>query len=37
MNSDEDTRVSLYQGMQQEMIQLGATLGTRKRSSSPRS
>ena len=27
MMSDTDTRVSLYQGMQQEMIQLGATLG----------
>ena len=28
MNSDQDTRVSTYQGMQQEMIQFGATLGT---------
>jgi len=28
MMSDEDTRVSQYQGMQQEMIQLGATFGT---------
>ena len=27
MTSDQDTRVSLYQGMQQEMAQLGATLG----------
>jgi oligoendopeptidase F len=27
MKSDEDTRVSTYQGMQQEMAQLGATLG----------
>jgi oligoendopeptidase F len=27
MMSDTDTRVSLYQGMQQEMIQLGAALG----------
>ncbi len=27
MMSDTDTRVSKYQGMQQEMIQLGATLG----------
>ena len=27
MNSDQDTRVSQYQGMQQEMAQLGATLG----------
>jgi oligoendopeptidase F len=27
MMSDEDTRVSKYQGMQQEMIQLGAQLG----------
>ena len=27
MNSDEDTRVSTYQGMQQEMIQLGSVLG----------
>ncbi len=28
MHSDEDTRVSLYQGMEQEMIQLGSVLGT---------
>ena len=28
MNSDEDTRVSQYQGMQQEMIQVYAALGT---------
>ena len=28
MKSDEDTRVSAYQGMQQEMIQLGSVLGT---------
>ena len=28
MNSDQDTRVSTYQGMQQEMIQLGASFGT---------
>lgn len=28
MSSDEDTRVSKYQGMEQEMIQLGTTLGT---------
>src|ERR1700688_3539867 len=28
MKSDEDTRVSTYQGMQQEMIQLGSILGT---------
>src|SRR5579862_6931471 len=28
MSSDEDTRVSTYQGMQQEMIQLGSVLGT---------
>ena len=27
MMSDTDTRVSRYQGMQQEMIQLGAQLG----------
>jgi oligoendopeptidase F len=27
MMSDQDTRVSLYQGMQQEMAQLGATFG----------
>jgi oligoendopeptidase F len=27
MMSDQDTRVSTYQGMQQEMAQLGATLG----------
>jgi len=27
MTSDQDTRVSLYQGMQQEMGQLGATFG----------
>src|SRR5262245_8895075 len=27
MTSDQDTRVSQYQGMQQEMAQLGATLG----------
>src|SRR4029453_9624487 len=27
MTSDQDTRVSLYQGMQQEMSQLGATFG----------
>ncbi len=27
MMSDQDTRVSLYQGMQQEMTQLGATFG----------
>ena len=27
MMSDEDTRVSNYQGMQQEMVQLGADLG----------
>jgi len=26
--SDQDTRVSTYQGMQQEMIQVGSTLGT---------
>lgn len=28
MSSDEDTRVSKYQGMEQEMIQLSSTLGT---------
>src|ERR1700686_1725560 len=28
MRSDEDTRVSTYQGMQQEMIQLGSILGS---------
>jgi oligoendopeptidase F len=28
MNSDQDTRVSIYQGMEQEMIQLGSVLGT---------
>ena len=28
MKSDEDTRVSTYQAMQQEMIQLGSVLGT---------
>jgi oligoendopeptidase F len=28
MSSDEDTRVSKYQGMQQEMIQVASTLGT---------
>ena len=28
MTSDEDTRVSTYQGMQQEMIQLGSVFGT---------
>src|SRR5579862_5610220 len=28
MRSDEDTRNSTYQGMQQEMIQLGSVLGT---------
>lgn len=28
MSSDEDTRVSKYQGMEQEMIQVGSTLGT---------
>ena len=28
MKSDEDTRVSTYQGMQQEMVQLGSVLGT---------
>src|ERR1017187_10497675 len=28
MRSDEDTRVSTYQGMQQQMIQLGSVLGT---------
>ena len=28
MSSDQDTRVSTYQGMQQEMIQLGSILGT---------
>jgi oligoendopeptidase F len=28
MNSDQDTRVSTYQGMQQEMIQLASVLGT---------
>jgi oligoendopeptidase F len=28
MNSDEDTRVSIYQGMQQEMIQLASVFGT---------
>src|ERR1700687_2872100 len=28
MRSDEDTRVSGYQGMQQEIIQLGSILGT---------
>ncbi len=27
MKSDEDTRVSKYQGMQQEMVQLAADLG----------
>ena len=27
MMSDQDTRVSLYQGMQQEMAQIGATFG----------
>jgi oligoendopeptidase F len=28
MSSDQDTRVSVYQGMEQEMIQLGSVLGT---------
>ncbi len=28
LNSDQDTRVSSYQAMQQEMIQLGSVLGT---------
>jgi oligoendopeptidase F len=28
MSSDQDTRVSLYQGMEQEMIQIGSVLGT---------
>jgi oligoendopeptidase F len=28
MNSDEDTRVSIYQGMQQEMVQLASVFGT---------
>jgi oligoendopeptidase F len=28
MSSDQDTRVSTYQGMEQEMIQLGSSLGT---------
>ena len=28
MSSDQDTRVSAYQGMEQEMIQLGSALGT---------
>jgi oligoendopeptidase F len=28
MNSDQDTRVSLYQGMEQEMIQVNSVLGT---------
>jgi oligoendopeptidase F len=28
LNSDQDTRVSAYQAMQQEMIQLGSVLGT---------
>jgi oligoendopeptidase F len=28
MSSDQDTRVSTYQGMQQEMVQLAATMGT---------
>lgn len=28
MCSDQDTRVSVYQGMEQEMIQLGSALGT---------
>ncbi len=28
MKSDEDTRVSTYQGMQQEMIQVGSVFGT---------
>jgi len=28
LKSDEDTRVSAYQAMEQEMIQLGSTLGT---------
>jgi oligoendopeptidase F len=28
LHSDQDTRVSMYQGMQQEMIQLGSALGT---------
>ena len=28
LSSDQDTRVSTYQGMQQEMIQLGSVLGT---------
>jgi oligoendopeptidase F len=28
LHSDQDTRVSLYQGMQQEMIQLGSAFGT---------
>ena len=27
MMSDQDTRVSTYQGMQQEMAQIGATFG----------
>ena len=27
MTSDQDTRVSAYRGMQQEMTQVGATLG----------
>jgi oligoendopeptidase F len=28
LHSDQDTRVSMYQGMQQEMIQLGSAFGT---------
>ncbi len=28
MSSDQDTRVSMYQGMEQEMIQIGSVLGT---------
>ncbi|HEX6805862.1 MAG TPA: oligoendopeptidase F [Terriglobales bacterium] len=28
MSSDQDTRVSQYQGMEQEMVQLGSALGT---------
>ena len=28
MSSDQDTRVSTYQGMQQEMVQLGSVFGT---------
>ena len=35
MHSDEDTRVSTYQAMQQEMIQFGATLGSEEAFTEP--